>query len=713
MKHRTSRPRSVSIGLAALLVVSVTLGFAPSPAGAVPAVIPTGLPAAPAATDAGPAVVGQGCAPHTGVTVVVDFTAVYDVVELGCALGAQESGFAALRNAGFGVNVDSGSYPGTVCTLDGVPRQGYPYCWTGGGFWSFWNEGAGTGAWAFGSIGAGSTGPIPIDGVQGWSWSAGFENHAPRLAIADLADHDTPTEADAALAWMKRELADAEWALPGFTPGSVDVGLTLDALLALGADGRSATPSAAAVTDVISEHTTNYVSWAPTYPDVTIAGSMAKVLFAAVVQGHDVGDFAGWDLEAELRSMMQTAGPQTGRFSDDDPEFGSDSSNGFSQTLAVLGLARTPGGVPDEAVRYLLAQQCPGGGFRTSFTSGASCTSATAADTDATAMAVQALLVVDRTPEVRAGLSMGAAWLLAKQDPTTGAFGGTGVTAALNSNSSGLAAQALRAIGQTDVADAAATWISTIQLDPATAGAGDVDLGAIAYNRGAFDSAVAGGIPANNRDQWRRVTAQAVLGFGLPAFGSIDRPGPIPPVAPVSFGQFRDVPPSQPFNADITWLVAAGVTTGYDDGTFRPSTSITRQANAAFLYRLAGSPPFTPPAVPTFSDVPPTQEFYLQIEWMYEEGLTTGYADGTFRPTGTVQRQATAAFLYRLAGQPPVPSGAPTFTDVPPGHVFHDAISWLAAVGVVTGYADGTFQPSSPVSRQAMAAFLHRFALLP
>jgi hypothetical protein len=48
------------------------------------------------------------------------------------------------------------------------------------------------------------------------------------------------------------------------------------------------------------------------------------------------------------------------------------------------------------------------------------------------------------------------------------------------------------------------------------------------------------------------------------------------------------------------------------------------------------------------------------------------------------------------------------FSDVGANSEFHDEISWLVDAGVANGYPDGTFRPSQPVSRQAMAAFLAR-----
>lgn len=50
------------------------------------------------------------------------------------------------------------------------------------------------------------------------------------------------------------------------------------------------------------------------------------------------------------------------------------------------------------------------------------------------------------------------------------------------------------------------------------------------------------------------------------------------------------------------------------------------------------------------------------------------------------------------------------FSDVPTSHPFHDDISWMAATGISEGFADGTYRPGEPVTRQAMAAFMRRLA---
>ena len=185
--------------------------------------------------------------------------------------------------------------------------------------------------------------------------------------------------------------------------------------------------------------------------------------------------------------------------------------------------------------------------------------------------------------------------------------------------------------------------------------------------------------------------------------------------------EFSDVPVGTQFFAEMGWLGAMGISNGWDlgDGTreYRPLVSVNRDAMAAFMYRLAGQPAFTPPAVSPFVDVTTDNQFYTEITWLNARGISTGWdrGDGTreFRPVTPVNRDAMAAFMYRFAGEPAftAPAGSP-FVDVATDNQFYREISWLAESGISTGWDDGTFRPVQPVARDAMAAFMLRFANL-
>lgn len=171
---------------------------------------------------------------------------------------------------------------------------------------------------------------------------------------------------------------------------------------------------------------------------------------------------------------------------------------------------------------------------------------------------------------------------------------------------------------------------------------------------------------------------------------------------------FTDVTPNMQFFNDICWLKANNITTGWPDGTYRPVTPINRDAMIAYIYRMAGSPAFTP-AGQTFSDVTPSTMYYKEIEWAAHQGITTGWPDGTLRPVTPVSRDAMAAFLYRQSGSPAVALPAsPSFHDVPADNMYYKDIEWMASTAISTGWPDGTYRPLADTNRDAMAAFIHR-----
>ena len=48
------------------------------------------------------------------------------------------------------------------------------------------------------------------------------------------------------------------------------------------------------------------------------------------------------------------------------------------------------------------------------------------------------------------------------------------------------------------------------------------------------------------------------------------------------------------------------------------------------------------------------------------------------------------------------------FTDVDEGNIFHDDIAWMYDNGITYGYGDGTYGPKDFMTREQMAAFMHR-----
>ncbi|OEU77501.1 MAG: hypothetical protein BA872_08305 [Desulfobacterales bacterium C00003060] len=84
-----------------------------------------------------------------------------------------------------------------------------------------------------------------------------------------------------------------------------------------------------------------------------------------------------------------------------------------------------------------------------------------------------------------------------------------------------------------------------------------------------------------------------------------------------------------------------------------------------------------------------------------------GYVINCIQSTTTSETMIRGARISwrRVIG----PAGGQVFWDVPPTHTFFREINNLARSGVTTGWPDGSFRPSWSVTREAMAAFMSRF----
>jgi len=77
-----------------------------------------------------------------------------------------------------------------------------------------------------------------------------------------------------------------------------------------------------------------------------------------------------------------------------------------------------------------------------------------------------------------------------------------------------------------------------------------------------------------------------------------------------------------------------------------------------------------------------------------------------------MNRAMLVTALYRAAGSPPplpLPPGTDVFTDVPDGQWYTQAIAWAAGKSVVNGVGSGRFDPMAGMTREQMAAVLHRY----
>lgn len=116
------------------------------------------------------------------------------------------------------------------------------------------------------------------------------------------------------------------------------------------------------------------------------------------------------------------------------------------------------------------------------------------------------------------------------------------------------------------------------------------------------------------------------------------------------------------------------------------------------------------PEVPgtTFTDVPAGAYYEEAVGWAVEKGITKGTSDSTFTPDGVCTRAQAVTFLWRAAGSPAAKASALPFADVKAGSYYDDAVRWAVENGVTVGTSATTFSPNATCSRAQIVTFLWR-----
>jgi subtilisin family serine protease len=113
-----------------------------------------------------------------------------------------------------------------------------------------------------------------------------------------------------------------------------------------------------------------------------------------------------------------------------------------------------------------------------------------------------------------------------------------------------------------------------------------------------------------------------------------------------------------------------------------PPTSVPPTATATMGTQATATPTV---CTMSFNDIPRTHTFYSTVMCLACRGIVSGYADGKFQPDNLVTRGQLAKIVSNAAGLGGTPT-AQTFEDVPPTHPFYEWIEKLSARGYMTGY---------------------------
>ena len=148
---------------------------------------------------------------------------------------------------------------------------------------------------------------------------------------------------------------------------------------------------------------------------------------------------------------------------------------------------------------------------------------------------------------------------------------------------------------------------------------------------------------------------------------------------------------------------------GYSDGTVRPNGKITRAEVATIFFRLLDDDTRAKywSSENNFSDVSADKWYNNAVSTLSHMGVIGGYADGTFRPDAPISRAEFAKIAVSFTQN----TGSAVysyFTDVKTTDWFAPYVTAAKDAGLIEGYSDGSFKPESKITRAEACAIVNR-----
>ncbi len=161
----------------------------------------------------------------------------------------------------------------------------------------------------------------------------------------------------------------------------------------------------------------------------------------------------------------------------------------------------------------------------------------------------------------------------------------------------------------------------------------------------------------------------------------------------------------------VAYVSAQGLMNGTSSGIFSPGTTMSRAMLVTVLYRLSGSPAVTQAS--SFTDVAEDAWYADAVAWASEQGVVNGTSATTFSPNDSVTREQMAALLHRYAGAPETAGDLSAYTDAGSISAYAvDAMGWCVQNGILNGTDSGKLSPAASATRAEVAAVLQRYAAL-
>ena len=153
---------------------------------------------------------------------------------------------------------------------------------------------------------------------------------------------------------------------------------------------------------------------------------------------------------------------------------------------------------------------------------------------------------------------------------------------------------------------------------------------------------------------------------------------------------------------EINKLSSKKIINGYEDNSFRPNNDVTRADAAIMIARALKLDTENIQAI-TYKDVDSNHYAYKAIAAVFEAGIMQG-SNNNFQPEKGLTRAEMAVVLTNAFDL--TATSENTFKDVAKDHFAFDAIHYLLAHEITTGYPDKTFKPEKTTSRAEFATLL-------
>lgn len=181
---------------------------------------------------------------------------------------------------------------------------------------------------------------------------------------------------------------------------------------------------------------------------------------------------------------------------------------------------------------------------------------------------------------------------------------------------------------------------------------------------------------------------------------------------PVLGSPFSDVKLSDWYSGAVSYVFDNGIMNGTSATTFAPNGTVERSQVVQMLYNLEGQPTVTGSTV--FTDVDTDEWYGKAVLWAERTGVVDGYEDNTFRPGKSVSREEFAQMLYNYSKYKRYDlSAAADLTEFPDGSSVsnwaNSAVAWANGNGLINGHDDGRLDPSGTAIRAQAASILMGF----